>query len=267
MIWSATGTGKTEFVKALVKQNKGYKFVAVSCRRSLASALGPRLGFTNYQDIKESRIACDKLVIQAESLHRIITRHYGENVILILDEFSSLCEQMTSTSTMGRNHDYNNQMLREFIKGVSRVICLDADLTDRDVKLVKSLRDDVHVIHNTFKPQAGHRVVMHKNKKSLISKLVDLLHRKKRIWISSTLSAECTETLHKQLEEAGFYGKCVTSLTDDIEKRAISENINTVIASCQYLSIHQPSVLASTAMLQTALTMFLASSAPRARST
>ncbi|KAF9549518.1 hypothetical protein EC957_003468 [Mortierella hygrophila] len=160
MIRSATGTGKTEFVKALVKANKGFNFVAVACRRTLANALGPRLGFTNYQDIKESRIACDRLVIQAESLHRINTRYYGENVILILDEFSSLCEQMTSTSTMGHNHDYNNQILCEFIKGVSRVICLDADLTNRDVQLVKSLRNDVHVIHNTFKPQEGDRVVI-----------------------------------------------------------------------------------------------------------
>ncbi|KAK3846356.1 MAG: origin of replication binding protein-domain-containing protein [Linnemannia gamsii] len=218
MIWSATGTGKTEFVNALVEENKGCKFVVVTCRRTLANTLGPRLGFTNYQDIKEPRIACDKLVIQAESLHRISTRYYGENVILILDEFSSLCEQMTSTSTMGHNHDYNNQILREFIKGVSRVICLDADLTDRDVQLVKGLRNDVHVIHNTFKPQEGHRVVMYEKKSSLVSK-----------------------TLHQQLSDAGFHGKCVTSLTDDKDKRAISEDINTIIASCDYF-IHTPTI-------------------------
>ncbi|KAG0358938.1 hypothetical protein BGX24_005893 [Mortierella sp. AD032] len=241
MIWSATGTGKTEFVNALVEANKGCKFVVVTCRRTLANTLGPRLGFTNYQDIKEPRIACDKLVIQAESLHRISTRYYGENVILILDEFSSLCEQMTSTSTMGHNHDYNNQILREFIKGVSRVICLDADLTDRDVQLVKGLRNDVHVIHNTFKPQEGHRVVMYEKKSSLVSKVVDLLRRKERVWISSTLSANRTETLHQQLSDAGFHGKCVTSLTDDKDKRAISEDINTIIASCDYF-IHTPTI-------------------------
>ncbi|KAF9194651.1 hypothetical protein BGZ51_008582 [Haplosporangium sp. Z 767] len=71
VISSATGTGKTGFVRALVAANPGYKFVAVTCRRSLADALEPRLVFTNYQDIKEPRIACDKLVIQAETLYRI----------------------------------------------------------------------------------------------------------------------------------------------------------------------------------------------------
>jgi hypothetical protein len=241
MVRSATGTGKTEFIKALVKANKGFKFVAVACRRTLANALGPRLGFTNYQDIKESRIACDRLVIQAESLHRINTRYYGENVILVLDEFSSLCEQMTSTSTMGHNHDYNNQILCEFIKGVSRVVGLDADLTNRDVQLVKSLRNDVYVIHNTFKPQEGDRVVMYEKKSSLVSKIVDLLHGGNRICISSTLSAERTETLHKQLSQAGFRGQCVTSLTDDKDKRAISENINTTIVSHDYF-IHTPTI-------------------------
>ncbi|KAG0258755.1 hypothetical protein BGZ95_004879, partial [Linnemannia exigua] len=235
MVRAAAGAGKTEFLKAVVKANKGFKFMAVTCRRTLANALGTRLGFTNYQDIKESRIACDRLVIQAESLHRINTRYYGENMILILDEFSSLCEQMTSTSTMGHNHDYNNQILCEFIKGVSIVICLDADLTNRDVQLVKSLRNDVHVIHNTFKPQEGNRVVMYEKKSSLVSKIADLLHRGNRVYISSTLSAERTETLHRQLSQAG------KSLTDDKDKRAISENINTIIASLDYF-IHTPTI-------------------------
>ncbi|KAF9915399.1 hypothetical protein BX616_006240 [Lobosporangium transversale] len=49
------------------------------------------LGFTDYQDNK-GKIACDKVVVQAESMQRLDMKFYGENVILILDEFSPLCE-------------------------------------------------------------------------------------------------------------------------------------------------------------------------------
>ncbi|KAI8599788.1 origin of replication binding protein-domain-containing protein [Dissophora ornata] len=240
MIRSATGTGKTEFVRALIEANPGYKFVIVTCRRSLADTLATRLGgFTNYQDIKESRIACNKLIIQAESLHRLRHDYYGEKVILILDEFSSLCGQMTSSFTMGDNHDYNNQMLREFIKGVSRVICLDADLTNDDVQLVRRLRNDVLVIHNTFKPQEGDHVLMYETKSLLTLKVIDLLRRGNRIWISSTLSAERTEALHRQLQKEGFRGECVTSNSSPEDKRDYAKNINALLEDCDYF-IHTP---------------------------
>ncbi|ORZ28300.1 hypothetical protein BCR41DRAFT_391776 [Lobosporangium transversale] len=48
-------------------------------------------------------------------------KFYGENVDLILDEFSSLCEQMTSTMTMDDMYGVGNQILRELIKSASRV--------------------------------------------------------------------------------------------------------------------------------------------------
>ncbi|KAF9998793.1 hypothetical protein BGZ80_004639 [Entomortierella chlamydospora] len=142
---------------------------------------------------------------------------------------------------MGNKHDYNNEMLREFIKRVSRVICLDADLTNDDVQLVKSLRNDVRVIHNTFKLQEGDQVVMYEKKSLLTLKVIELLKEGKRIWISSTLSAERTETLHRQLQQEGFRGECITSNTvDDIKKHA-AENINKAIADLDYF-IHTPTI-------------------------
>ncbi|KAF8949091.1 hypothetical protein BGZ46_005207, partial [Entomortierella lignicola] len=168
-------------------------------------------------------------------------KFYRENVILILDEFSSLCEQMTSTMTMDDMHDVNNQVLREFIKGVSRVICLDADLTNDDVQFVKSQRNDVHVIHNTFKAQDGDQVMMYETEQLLKLKVLDLLQGGKRIWISSTHSAENTEALHQMLQEKGFHGMCVTKNTSEADKRDIVKNINTHMANLNYF-IHTPTI-------------------------
>ncbi|KAF9436807.1 hypothetical protein BGZ76_002889 [Entomortierella beljakovae] len=193
-----------------------------------------RPGFTDYRDIK-GRIACDKVVVQAESLHRLDLQFYGENVNLILDEFSSLCEQMTSTMTMDDMHDVNNQVLREFIKGVSRVVCLDADLTNDNVQFMKkSRRNDVHVIHNTFKARDGDQVMMYETEQLLKLKVLDLLQDGKRIWISSTHSAENTEALHQMLQEKGFHGMCVTKNTSEADKRDIVKNINTHMANLNY---------------------------------
>ncbi|KAF9202719.1 hypothetical protein BGZ49_007152 [Haplosporangium sp. Z 27] len=50
-----------------------------------------RLEFTNYKDIDGCLIACDKILVQAESQYRLDLDFYEENVILILDEFSSVC--------------------------------------------------------------------------------------------------------------------------------------------------------------------------------
>ncbi|KAF9182558.1 hypothetical protein BGZ51_004678 [Haplosporangium sp. Z 767] len=181
-IRSAIGIGKTEFVYQLPRQRD--------------------------QDCIQNEV-----VVQTESLHILTLSFYQENVILILDEFNSFCEQMTSTTAMGNMHDMNNQFLREFIKGISRVICLDADLSNEAVQLLKSLRSDV----------------------------IDLLHDGKRVWISSTLSADNTEKLHLQLQKEGFHGMRVTANTLASDKRNIIKNINTLIDNHDYF-IHASTI-------------------------
>ncbi|KAF8964309.1 hypothetical protein BGZ46_000793 [Entomortierella lignicola] len=241
LIISNTGTGKTMLLEELIASSDNCTiFVVVTCRRSLALALAERFEFTNYTSIK-GPIKCNRIVVQAESLHRLDMRFYKENVVLVLDEFSSLCEQMLSTTTMGYNHDYNNQVLREFVRGASRVIALDADLSNDEVQLVKSLRNDVHVIHNTFKSQEGDRVEIYESEVLLKRKVLNLLQNHKRIWISSTHSALNTEALHKFLEENEFNGKCVTGDTSEEVKCNITKNINSCIVNLDYF-IHTPTI-------------------------
>ncbi|KAF9923230.1 hypothetical protein BGZ67_010002, partial [Mortierella alpina] len=86
---------------------------------------------------------------QAESTYRLDIERYSGDVVLILDEVSSVLEQMTSIDTMGT---------------------LDADLTDREVSIIKSVRDDVHVIHNTFKPQDNNTVTLYEFEEELETK-------------------------------------------------------------------------------------------------
>ncbi|KAG0247224.1 hypothetical protein BG011_001838 [Mortierella polycephala] len=64
---------------------------------------------------------------------------------------------------------------------------------------------------------------MYESESLLNLKVVDLLCNSKCLWISRTLSANRTESIHRQLQEEGYHGIC--------EKRDIAKNINTLMAN------------------------------------
>jgi hypothetical protein len=235
-----TGGGKTVFTEALVKANKGCKFVAVTCRRTLGAMLQERLKFKSYQDVT-GVIGCTNIVIQAESLYRLDMQHYSENTIVILDEISSLIKQMCSDKTMGNKHSLNLQFFEMLIQTASRVICLDADVTNAEVDIMKSIRSDFHVINNTFQQQKDDKVVLFDSKEVLIAKIQELLQARKRLWISTTMSAARTEALHNILAAAGYNGMCVTKNTPECEKLDIGKNINDIMTDLDYF-IHTPTI-------------------------
>ncbi|KAF9438871.1 hypothetical protein BGZ76_003557, partial [Entomortierella beljakovae] len=94
------------FMEKLIEANEGAKIIIITPKCSLADVfdecLNPINMLTKYHKFIDdrrvkSKIACDMIIIQAKSLHRLEMKYYGKNVILILGEFSSLCEQMHST--------------------------------------------------------------------------------------------------------------------------------------------------------------------------
>ncbi|KAF8933550.1 hypothetical protein BGZ47_010815 [Haplosporangium gracile] len=177
-------------------------------------------GFKNYQDIPPGVVACDRLVVQAESLCRLDPRLYTENTILILDEVSSLIKQMCSDKSMGNKHDLNVQFSELLNKKATRVIGLDADLCCGDVEMLKGLRSD------TFQHQKGDQFVLFASKAKLTAEAQDLLRGGKWLWISSTMSATKTEAMHAMFEQASFRSECVTKNTSETKKRDIDKNID-----------------------------------------
>lgn len=106
---------------------------------------------------------------------------------------------------------------------------------------MKSLRSDFIVINNTFQQLKGDNIVLFESKWKLIEEALDLLRARKRLWISSTMSARCTEALHAILTKAGFKGECVTKNVDDAFKRDTSKDINNIMADLDYF-IHTPTI-------------------------
>ncbi|KAF8928767.1 hypothetical protein BGZ47_001449, partial [Haplosporangium gracile] len=242
LIKGATGGGKTVFLEEVIKANNDMKFVVVTCRRTLADMDEERfIGFDNYQNFS-GVIARDRIIVQAESLYRLDLPFYcDQNTILILDEVSSLIKQMCSDKTHGNMHNNNFQFFDRLIQRATRVIGLDADLCDEEVEIMRSLRRDFTVWNNTFQQQKDDKVVLFGSKMKFIAVMKDLLRDGKRLYISSTMSAKLTETLHAVLTAAKFKGMCVTKNTPESVKKDISKNINTILADLDYF-IHTPTI-------------------------
>ena len=237
-----TGSGKTVYLEALIKANNEFKFVAITPRRTHADMLEKRFHrFENYQDRLRGVIACERLVIQTESLHRIDMKYYRDDTILILDETSSLIKQMCSDKTHGNMHNLNLQIFERPIRRAKRAICLDADLSNEEIEIMKSLRSDFLVIDNTFRQQRDDKVVLFDDMWKLIKEVLVLLKARKRLYISSTMSAKWTEALDTMLTEGGFKGECVTKNTEEEKKRDIGKNINDTVTDFNYF-IHTPTI-------------------------
>ncbi|KAF8922965.1 hypothetical protein BGZ58_003530 [Dissophora ornata] len=208
----------------------------------LTNALKGRGEFKNYQDIPPGVIACDHLVVQTESLCRLDLKRYCEgDTILVLDEICSVIKQMCSDKTHGNMHNLNLQVFERLIQRATRVICLDADLCNEEIEVMKSLRRDFRVIDNTFQQQKDDKVVLFDSKWTLIEEALKQLRDKKKLYISSTMSAGRTDALDKILTKAGFNGVCVTKNSDETFKRCIGKDINNIMTDLDYF-IHTPTI-------------------------
>ncbi|KAF8953210.1 hypothetical protein BGZ46_003259 [Entomortierella lignicola] len=242
VVCSEPDTAKTTFVKSYMGRNpKDLKYIFVTPRKSLSRNLEDRLHLENHLDFP-GLVSGQRVVIQTESLFKLDTKYYTGDFVLVLDEVCSVFDQMTSIATMGRHHKSNNQLLESLMREAKTAIALDADVTDREVEIIKSVRDDVWVIHNTFKPQKGHQVVCYQHEGVLQTKVIDLVTKsRKKVWISCTRSAEYAESLHETLKLQGFKGECITANTPESKKKYISQNINEIVKDLDYF-IHTPTI-------------------------
>ncbi|KAF9536736.1 hypothetical protein EC957_009861 [Mortierella hygrophila] len=241
LICSEPDTGKTAFVEGYIKHHpEDLQYIFVSPRQSFSRNLEKRLVLENYLDFT-GLVSGQIIVIQAESLARLDTEFYTGEFVLVLDEVCSVFSQMTSIATMGRHHRINNQLLESLMRRAKAVLALDADMTDREVEIIKAVRDDIWVIHNTFKPLRDHQVILYPTADMLETKVIDMINAGEKVWVTCKRSAEYAKSLHNTLKGMGRHGLCVTADTSESEKKRISQNINEVVRDLDYF-IHTPTI-------------------------
>lgn len=142
-IKSPKGTGKTEFLKRVVQEIKG-RVLLIGHRVSLLSSLSERLGLVNYQNTKGTP---DRLAISLDSLTRLSGGFMSKEApkpydTVFIDESEQVLRHLTSDTLKKRRSEVINNLIR-VVRGASRIICLDADLTgELSIEVMAKLRGD-----------------------------------------------------------------------------------------------------------------------------
>jgi hypothetical protein len=166
-IRSAKGSGKTELLSRWLASEP--EVVAICHRRSLGASLANRLGlqWRNDLDAAGGRSFNEatgeqweglppRLALCLDSLLALGDPAKYENAVLVLDEYSqSACHGLTSTTTNCVEHrGALLQRLQGLIRHCKRVILLDADLADPELRWAMQARGggEVALIDNPTKP-------------------------------------------------------------------------------------------------------------------
>lgn len=236
-IKAVTGYGKTEFLLDYINVYFPMKSVcAITNRRTFAISLTAKqngvadgaLKFINYSDIKEPMISSAiylRVVIQAESLHRLLDADFD---ILILDELVSILYQFLSRTTGDNSPADNFAVFKKLLLRAKIVICMDAYLTDDDIRYILALRPkDVaaKTVVVDKKARAPADIYRHKSRDTIDGMIERSIGRGEPIAICSSLSAKRLNALAKHLamQDFGNTGRkcrvrCITSLTSSAEK-------------------------------------------------
>ena len=165
---SPTGTGKTTFLKKIIKKCNINNIISITSRTNLAGEHMKELNLKFYLHLKpDEYYNCDRLVIQLESLKKCNYKLF-KNGIIILDEVNSLLSHLRSPTLINRRKE-TYLYLVELIKNAKHVICLDADLSDWNIKFLQEIKESDYIIYyNTNKNKLGTETILYKCPQTMI---------------------------------------------------------------------------------------------------
>lgn len=160
LLKAALGLGKTTAIRTLcgmTTQGGAQQYpraLFVSARRSFTRDVHQSLrcmGFKSYLELEGSLRHVERLILQAESLHRI-----GPDCppfdLVIVDESESVLQAMGSLTTHKHMHSANHEVLGAIVASAKRVIFADAFLGERTASFSKDLRGDARFVHYSRVP-------------------------------------------------------------------------------------------------------------------
>lgn len=151
IIKSNMGTGKSKRLRELISRPEinAMRIIIVSCRRSLTQETKRLLPeFTDYQTVKGD-IRDKHIIVQVESLHRLMPTLDDTPTLLILDESESVITQFEHVNQVGKIASVWSNF--EYFIGKSKyVIAMDANISKITYDLIHNTRKSVLVNINTF---------------------------------------------------------------------------------------------------------------------
>lgn len=143
VVRSNMGTGKTFLLEGIHEKLPNARILCITCRRALAAELKTRLSMLNFQHYKDPGLNVDdpslRLLIQLDSLTRHISLATLAFDVVIAEELESFLAYCSS-STFSARRASTFVVLRSVFLKAKRVIALDADIGDRSLHFLASVR-------------------------------------------------------------------------------------------------------------------------------
>jgi Origin of replication binding protein len=233
-IKSAMATGKTKLINYVIQNYIFKNILWISHRQTLTKNLigaFKELGFVDYLSVEGSLYNYDRILIQIDSIHRIIKFIDGDNIcsykkydLVIIDEIESNLSHYSSPYLYKGDIDSRSTFdyILKVIQRSNKLLLLDADMGVR-TKLLLDHFNNYTLVYNNYMPAKRTFIVTNERDYFMENIKADLL-AKKNICICS-MSAKELKKMVPEFEEMGIKYVLHTSMSDDKLKNQLI-NVN-----------------------------------------
>lgn len=244
LVRSAIGTGKTQIVEHLVKQNPKHSVLFTTHLISLVESAAQRLGLVSYNECDAFDLQIEhRVAICLNSLGKLTAegalRHYD---IVVIDEIEQVLARLT---THIEQKPLVFSVLQHVMAHAKTLICLDAHLSQTTVQLVQRFCPDKQVtVHfNTYEPGHEREIAFHETPESVQMAALQALEQQQKVYLAFNSKNEAFKTFSAFNmafpEKKGLY--ISSDNTGDAENQAFFNDVNSVSKRYDYL-VCTPSV-------------------------
>lgn len=191
IVKSGMGTGKShslrDFLRVMDGADKPLSILIVSYRISIARDFAreyEKFGFVAYYDCAEKQIQANRLIVQVESLYRVV----GTYDLVILDESEGICNQFSSCLSKHASESWNK--FKTVMRESRKVMLIDAYAGEKSVNLLNETRTShmpgIMSVRNTYKNRNDTKYQFMPNYNQWLTQLCSSVHAGCRIAIPCT---------------------------------------------------------------------------------
>ena len=198
VIKAGLGKGKTTASVEHINNNHYDRIIVLTPRRTFAKSVCNRLKketnneFVIYSNLKgkEYLIKNPFVVIQVESLNRL-ELNQKDRTLLLCDEVESILFQMTVSKTHKQKHVENLDMFEQLMTTSSKIICLDAFVSNRTLNTLQNMNIS-YTYYNYTLPLEERKAVRIEKKNNFLTKLILDLGQGKKVFLFSSSNKALT---------------------------------------------------------------------------
>ena len=198
VIKAGLGKGKTSASVSHINSHAYDRIIVLTPRRTFAKSVCNRLSketkhnFVIYSELKGKDYVIKNpfIVIQVESLNRLELNN-TDKTLLLCDEIESVLFQMTVDKTHKLNHLDNLTMFDRLISSSTKIICLDAFISNKCLTTLK-LMNVPYKYFNYTQPLEDRKCIRIDKKDNFLNKLILDLGTGKKIFLFSSSNKALT---------------------------------------------------------------------------